>query len=174
MTNHETSTSAQRPDLGIELVVPDETYKVSPENYPWLSESAEVPTVHIRMQDGTEFRYGSIIGLSHSVEKIASGVPTEASKKAEESLFMALPFLLRGETHPAVDKVMNKSDNSDLLKVGKKGPDAARLLFSIDREKEVPVVLRVATSRHKDQMRLMGIVTDHDSQKRRKRDGGGR
>jgi hypothetical protein len=165
----------QRPDVNIATVEASQSFPVEQANYPWLSSSAEVPTVMVKMVDGTEFRYGSLIGLSHGVEKIASEVPDAASKEAEERLFAALPFVLGGKSHPAVDSIINQYDTTNLLKVGRRGPDAARLVFDVHRDQQgTPVVMRVGISRHKDQMRLMGIITRNNPQRRRKHDGGGR
>lgn len=174
MTKQE--ASPQRPELGIDTVVPAEPYRVSANNYPWIQGDAEVSTVMVTMIDGTQFRYGSIVGLNNTVSKIAGNVPKHASARAEESLFMALPFVLRGETHPSVDRVINQYDETTLLKVGKKGPDAARLFFEVqqDEKTELPVVLRVGVSSHKEQTKLHGIITTLDSSQRRKHDGGGR
>jgi hypothetical protein len=165
----------QRPEVNIASVEMGDVYSVDRANYPWISGSADVPTVKVKMVDGTEFRYGSIIGLSNGVEKIASEVPEAASNEAEDRLFAALPFVLQGQAHPAVDKVMNQYDTTDLLKVGRRGPDAARLIFDVHRDSDgQPVVMRVGISRHKDQMRLMGIISKNNPQRRRKHDGGGR
>lgn len=167
----------QRPDLNILEVLPSTPFVVSRESYPWISESAaEIPTSEVTLADGTRFKYGSIIGLNSSLEKFASNVPPENSLKCDRSLFQVLPNMLNGQTHPNMDQVMNQMEGTKLYKTGKFGPDAGRLYFAIERieGEELPLVLRVAICRHKEQSKMGVIITKQKHGNVRKHDGGGR
>jgi len=174
--NHELEPTLQRPDLLISEIAPAPGFEVDQADYPWISKSSEVTTSLVTLSDGSQFCYGSIIGLSSSVSKIASGVNNEAAIKADQTMFRALPELISGNLPLSVDAVMNQMTGTNLYKTGKKGPDAARVYFSIERSDKdpLPIILRVAVTRHKEQQKLLGIITNANPQRRRKHDGGGR
>ncbi len=173
--NHE-APRLQRPDLGIETVTPSGDLTVTNGEFPWLTdESLEIPTVSVKLQ-GVEqaFRYGSLIGGNSSVAKLAAEVPDEQSHSAEAGLFKALPALLGNMPAPNIESAVSYVDSVwPVLKVAKRGRDAARLYFSIiTKEGQDPVVLRLGIAQHKKQQALQGTLSQTKGNKRRKHDGG--
>lgn len=160
---------SERPDLGIETILPGEPVQVSAEQMPWLHEAVEVPTVRLRLETGEELQYGSVVGGNATLSKIASHVPKEKSQSVEAGLFKALPAWLHGD-HPNIDVVMAELGTERLFKVGKNGKDAARLVFAKIQEGDMVTIVKVGISSHKDQQRMLGVMTG-SSNRRRKKDG---
>lgn len=152
----------QRPDLGIETVEPGPVFVAEADKYPWISESREVPTSLITLEDGTQINYGSLIGANKTVSKIADTVSEQMSVSAEQGLFKAMGSVLKGEQHPNIDHVPDALTTEPMFKVSKSGRDAPRLFFIVsqgEKEGDVPTVLRVGIAPHKKQGELAAIVT---------------
>lgn len=170
-----TETELQRPDLGIESVTSGEPILASTEDFPWVAQEGMVDTAHVTLEDGTEFQYGSLIGLSSSLAKIASDVPEQASINAEQGLFKSLPTILQNGFHPNIDSVPDALSSTPMFKVAKSGRDAPRLFFTIvppETEGGLQTVLRVGIASHKKQGSLASLVTARG--KRNYGDGGKR
>lgn len=141
-------------------VAPADTLQLDAAAYPWINErSVDVPVVGVTLPDGTEFRYGSLIGFSNSVRKVADRVPGPDSDSAQSHLFAALPSILRGDRHTGVGKVENSRPNASMLfSASRNVVKAVRLVFAVEQPRDeagTPVVLRAGISVPRDHNRLM-------------------
>lgn len=177
MTEQEIPKTLQRPDLGVETITQADAITVTKEQFPWISENAtEVPTVSVLLEDGeTSFRYGSLVGGSHALEKLADDVPPQQSKNAEQGMFKALSALLNGQQAPSVDRMTQYvAGDMPVYKTAKKGADVARLYFAITTDEEgQPVVFKLGVAQHKKQDSLLALLKNKPGEKRKK-DGGKR
>lgn len=177
MTEQEIPKTLQRPDLGVETIAQADAIQVSKEQFPWISDDVtEVPTVHVLLEDGdTSFRYGSLVGGNHAIEKLADDVPPQQSKNAEQGMFKALASLLNGRSAPSVDRMTQYvSGDMPVYKTAKKGADVARLYFAITSDENgQPVVFKLGVAQHKKQDSLLAILKNKPGDKRKK-DGGKR
>lgn len=170
--SQEQQTSLQRPDLGVELVIPADPIEISQKQLPWMTgEILSIPTVLVHCEDGTEFRFGSAVKANHTVEKLADKVSVDHSQSVERGLFKALPAWIKGQDAPNIDHVAVGSELK-VNKVAKRGKDAPRLYFARvdDKETGVPTILKLAIVMHNDQSKLMGVLTGNKGQ-RQKHDG---
>lgn len=157
----------QRPDLGIEAISPGPVLTIEAGQYPWISGEHQIPTSRVKLEDGTELNYGSLIGTNNTLSKIASSVPEQMSVSAEQGLFKAMGSVLSGEQHPNIDHVPGALSYEPMFKVSKSGRDAPRLFFIVSRgseEGDVPTVLRVGIATHKKQGEVASIVTNRSKQ----------
>lgn len=172
-TQTEVIAAPQRPDLGIELVTPAEPLSVSRKMFPWISEQElEISTVGVKLE-GVEqpFRYGSLVGASNGVEKIARDVPPQNSDNAEQGMFKALNMMLRGETVPTVEIVPDLAEGVTVFKTTKHGRDVARLFFTLFKDENgEPVVLRLGIAPHKKQEAMVNVMRQNKNN-RQKKDG---
>lgn len=150
---------------GAELA-PHTSLPVSPDDYPWLPRDAEVPASLVSLGGGTDFYYGSMIGLNGTVRKIAGSVPGPESEGLQDTLFAALPDTLGGRPNSRVTKAYSLGGlDRTLLIVTKQSLRASGLVFAVEsgmesEESGPKTVLRVGISTGKDYpklMRLLGI-----------------
>jgi len=162
----------QRPEVNIESVVPGDPAMLTAEQLPWMtSDLFEMPTVRVRMADGTEFSYGSAVSANGSVEKLAHEVPVEQSRQTEEAMFKALPFLFDGKLPPNIKREITIGSDLTIFKVARKGNDVPRLLFTWFQGEQGPTVVKLGIAKHKKQMELQSVMT---GKAQRKHDGGSR
>ncbi len=157
------TTELQRPDLGIETVTAGPSVVASREAFPWIKEEKfEVSTSKVKLAEGEEFNYGSLIGANNTLSKLANGVDLQSSVNAEQGLFKAIASVLRGDQHPNIDHVPDELSATPIFKVSKSGRDAPRLFFTVlpsDKEGELPTVLRLAIAGHKKQGEAAAVIT---------------
>lgn len=142
---------------------PHRDFPVSAEAYPWLPHDADVRTSLVHLEGGTDFYYGSIIGLNGTARKIAGAVPQSESEGLQDALFAALPDTLEGNPNPRVTKanVVNGLDRT-LLIITKRSMYAAGLVFAVEAglesDEQAPTVLRLGISQAKDYPKLMRLL----------------
>lgn len=141
-------------------VAPSVPLQLDTTNYPWIRErSVDVPVVGVTLPDGTEFRYGSLVGFSTAVRKVADRVPEPAATTAQSNLFAALPHILRGRRHPGIGKIETSRSNAPrLFSSNRNIIRAARLIFAVEQtpdDADPPLVLRAGISVPRDHNRLM-------------------
>ncbi len=135
--------------------------EVSQADYPWLSANeTTIPTFLVTLNDGTKFRFGSLIGLNGTVEKIAKSVAQTESMSTQAALFMGLPNVLKGQPASGIIKVENSSLPRGTLFVASRNlVTAAGLIFAIQRpeitEPDQAIVLRAGISTAKLRPRLL-------------------
>ena len=167
------------PKKGIESVgATDRRYILDPEAFPWLRlpSNVDVPVVTVSFVEHDNDRlnqiyYGSSIGHHSGLVAMADAVPDEQSVSAERCMFKALPHIINKLDHPNIDKVPGSTSSLTVFKTSKLGRDVARLVFAVDYETPCPTVIRVGLSNHKQQQRMLGVITRSKQSRRRRRDG---
>jgi hypothetical protein len=145
------------------LVIPHAPVTVSNDVYPWInSDHEQVPTVSVTLVDGTTFIYGSLVGLNHSIRKIADSVAASDSNSTQTALFMGLPSVLQGRPHPGISKVENSHlERSTLLVASRNLTREPSLIFAVDpsaAEDGTPTVLRAGIGTANEYPKILGIM----------------
>jgi hypothetical protein len=134
-------------------------------DYPWIAGDSPIQTFLVTLKTGTKFRFGSIIGLNKTIEKIAAAVPSAESASTQTALFMGLPALLSGKPASGISRVENsKLPNSTLFIASRNLVSAAGLIFSVQAESDetrYPLVLRAGISTAKQRTRLLSVMGIH-------------
>ena len=168
-------TEHQRPDIGIVEVINDsQKVKFDEGSFPWLPNTSEVQTAQVTLDTGDKFRYGSLVGEHERMIKFASQVSEVESHKAEIGLFKALPQILDKENADLpknIDIVPGYVgiDGATLYKVAKQGKNAARLYFTMLRDKTGITVVKLGIAPHDKQVAMQNVMSG--SKTRQKHDG---
>lgn len=131
--------------------------------YPWIvSEETTIPTFLVALHDGTQFRFGSLIGLNTSIEKLADSVRPRESASTQAALFMGLPSVLQGQPASGISKVENSNlKNNTLFIASRNLVTAAGLVFAIQNREGgsgISTVLRAGISSAKLRPRLLSVM----------------
>lgn len=170
MTDQE--SELQRPDLGIETVEQSSTFRLPADAMPWLgNEPIDLHTVAVKIDNFERpIRFGSVIGESNSIRKLATMVPEQQSRSAEQGMFKGLVSLLSNQPSPNIDRVVEVDSTLPIFKTTKSGKDVARLFFALTSDHDgTPVVVKVGIAQHKKQQELYGVLGHNTSHRRKKK-----
>lgn len=165
----------QRQDIGVIDVVNDGRVVAFEEgSFPWLPNTSEVQTAKVTLDTGDKFRYGSLVGEHERMIKFASQVSDVESHKAEIGLFKAIPQILDKESAELpknIDIVPSfiGIEGVTMYKVAKQGKNAARLYFTLLRDKSGVTVVKLGIASHDKQVAMQNIMSGRKS--RQKHDG---
>lgn len=151
----------------VDSCLPNTPLEIPKANYPWISETTVIPTFLVTLHDGTEFCFGSLIGLNKTVEKIAANISSSDSSSTQSALFMGLPDVLQGLPASGISKVENsKLPVSSLFIASRNLVRSAGLVFAIqtpEAASELPTVLRLGISTSSDRPRLLAVMGIHQT-----------
>lgn len=136
---------------------------VKANDYPWIdAESAGIPTFLVKLQDGTEFRFGSLVGLNGTIEKIADEVSRKDSASTQDILFTGLREVLHGKTASGISEVENyRTGRIPLFFASRNLMSEAGLIFTTPPQEsgsDPQTVLRVGISTPKQRHKLLGVI----------------
>lgn len=150
------------------------TVEVSGENYPWINTpSAHISAVAVEVAD-SEFLYGSIVGLSNSVRKMAGSVTPADSASLQTVLFSGISSVLSGNPHSGIGKVENSSlANGVLFTASRNLIRAPSLIFAVESKSnddtKLPLVLKAGIANAGDLPKVLTVMGIAQVSRRRRR-----
>lgn len=147
----------------VRAVEPYALRPVSSDTYPWINvESTEIPTVLVTLVDGTEFQYGSIVGLNGGIRKIADKVSEDDSERTQRAMFMGLPSVLNGARHQGIRRAENSRLIGGTLFIASRNlvqqPSMVFSVESSESDRLPDTVLRAGSSHANDLDRLLRMM----------------
>lgn len=145
------------------VVAPFGHLSVTSEQFPWINQgTAEVSAVTLTLEDEARVAYGSMVGLSGSLAKLANKVSDPDSQSLQGILFQGLPSVLKGLPHPGISRVENSQHLDARLFIATRNlRRMPSLVFAVEPRPEgmsLPVVLKVGVSPAGEQDRLLGLL----------------
>lgn len=154
----------------VDQAVHRERFVAKANKFPWLATDVVLPVSPILLEDGNQILFASLVGQSNALRKVASKVGLTESIKAQEDLFVALPFLLEGQNHHKIQDFSKSAQPQGAAKLLETYNAAHRghIVFALETARSgLATVVRTAVYRTQDKPRVDGVITGKTGRRRK-------